>query len=103
LLQHHPPFAVRSAWLDEIRLQDAPEFERVLWDYPQVRLVCCGHVHQEFAVALGRGTALATPAVGPAFRPGAGALEIDSSPPGYRLVELQAEGRWSAQSLHAKI
>ena len=103
LFLHHPPIAVQSAWLDQIGLQDAPELERLLLDHPQVRLIGCGHVHQEVVGSLSVATVFTTPAVGPAFRPRTEQLEIDSAPPGYRVWELFPDGRWSTQVLRCEL
>ena len=100
LFLHHPPVAVQSPWLDQINLQDALEFERLLQDHPQVRLVVCGHVHQEYVGLLGDATVFATPAVGPQFRPRTEQLVIEPAPPAYRVLELRSHGRWSTQVVH---
>ena len=97
LFLHHPPVAVQSPWLDQINLQDALEFERLLQDHPQVRLVVCGHVHQEYVGLLGDATVFATPAVGPQFRPRTEQLVIEPASPAYRVLELRSDGRWSTQ------
>ena len=97
LFLHHPPVALHSPWLDKIGLQDAADLEQLLRDYAQVRLVCCGHVHQESAAALGAATVFTTPAVGPQFRPRTEQLEIEPGPPGYRLLDLHPDGSWSTQ------
>lgn len=100
LFLHHPPLDVQSAWLDRIGLRDATDFGRLLERHPQVRLVVCGHVHQQLAASLAHATVLTTPAVGPQFRPRTEQLEIDvAAPPAYRLLELHPEGRWSTQVL----
>jgi len=100
LFLHHPPIAVQSPWLDKIGLQDSPELERLLRDHPQVRLIGCGHVHQEVAGSLGGATVFTTPAAGPAFRPRTEQVEIDSALPGYRVWELLPDGRWLTRVLH---
>ncbi|MFN0050547.1 MAG: phosphodiesterase [Planctomycetales bacterium] len=99
LFVHHPPIPVGSPWLDVIGLQDARELGELLRRFPQVRLVACGHVHQELAGSLGSATVLTTPAVGPQFRPRTAALEIDPAPPAYRVLELHSTGEWSTQVL----
>lgn len=101
LFLHHPPISVNSPWLDAIGLQDAADFEQLLREHPQVRLICCGHVHQELAGSLAGATVLTTPAVGPQFRPRTEQLEIDPGPPCFRLLELHGDGRWSTQVLRA--
>lgn len=102
LFLHHPPVLVQSPWLDQIRLQDATEFEQLLRDHPQVRVISCGHVHQEITASFAGGTLITTPAVGPQFRPRSEQLEIEPGPPGYRVLELHPDGRWSSQTLFCR-
>ena len=97
LFVHHPPIEVGSPWLDEIGLQDAEALRLLLHEHQQVRLVACGHVHQEITGSLAGASVHTTPAVGPQFRPHTAALEIDPGPPGYRVVELWPDGRWSTE------
>jgi 3',5'-cyclic-AMP phosphodiesterase len=99
LLVHHPPILVNSPWIDRLRLQDAHALGLVLSRHPQVRLVSCGHVHQEAWGSLGGVTVLTTPAVGPPFRARTAELEIDDRPPCYRLLELLEGGQWRTQVL----
>jgi Icc protein len=100
LFVHHPPITVQSPWLDRIGLQDAPALERLLGNHPQVRLVVCGHVHQQATGSLAQATVLTTQAVGPQFRPRTEQLEIDPGPPAFRILELHSNGRWTTQVLH---
>lgn len=102
LFLHHPPISVRSAWLDAIRLQDHIEVEALLRAFPQVRLVCCGHVHQAVTGSLAGASVFTTPAVGLQFRPRTEQMEIDPRPPAFRVLELFPDGRWSTQVLHCE-
>ena len=97
LFLHHPPVNVQSPWLDKIGLLDAAKLANVLQSYSQVRLVVCGHVHQELTATLSGVTVVTTPAVGPQFKPRTDQLEIEPSPPAYRIIELQEGGNWSTQ------
>ena len=99
LFLHHPPIAVHSAWLDKIGLQDRSALLQLLGDHPQVRLIGCGHVHQEVVGSLGLATVFTTPAVGPPFRPRTEQIEIDSRLPAFRLWEFFENGSWSTQVL----
>lgn len=99
LFLHHPPVPVASAWLDKIGLLDASDLSAVLARHSHVRLVACGHVHQQLTASLGDAVVVCTPAVGPAFRPRTEQLEIDDLPPALRLFELYRGGRWSTQVL----
>jgi Icc protein len=97
LFLHHPPVAVQSPWLDAIGLQDAADFERLVRAHPQVRLIGCGHVHQEVSASLAGAAVFTTPAAGPQFRPRTAQPEIDAQPPCYRLFELRPDGQWLTQ------
>jgi 3',5'-cyclic-AMP phosphodiesterase len=103
LLVHHPPIEVGSPWLDRLRLQDAEGFTSLLTRHSHVRLVGCGHVHQEVTSRLGNATVFTTPAVGPPFRPRTAELEIDCRPPSYRVIELSADGNWRIQVIAVPI
>ncbi len=95
LVFHHPPVSVQSAWLDAIGLQDAAAFAETVREFTQVRLLLCGHVHQELTASLGDVPVCTTPAVGPQFRPRSAELVVETAPPGYRLLDLHAAGRWT--------
>jgi 3',5'-cyclic-AMP phosphodiesterase len=97
LLVHHPPIQVNSLWLDRLRLRDADELATIVAAHPQVRLIGCGHVHQEAWGSLAGAAVMTTPAVGPPFRARTAELEIESRPPCYRWLELRADGNWRTQ------
>lgn len=93
LFLHHPPVLVRSTWLDRIGLQDAESFCDLVRRFPHVRAVCCGHIHQDFEDKIGDTAVFATPSTGVQFWPGTETLEVDSLVPGFRILELQPDGR----------
>lgn len=88
LFMHHPPVEVHSAWLDKIGLTDHDAFCRLVEASPQVKLICCGHIHQEFEARVGRATVLAAPSTSVQFKPCTEALEVDELPPGLRVIRL---------------
>ena len=100
---HHPPVTMRSAWLDAIGLQDADQLLEVLGTAPHVKLVCCGHVHQESATSIDGLTVLTTPAGGPQFKPRTDVIQIDPLPPAARLIELESDGSWSTQVIRIPV
>ena len=104
LFVHHPPIDVGSPWLDRIGLQDANELQQIAADHGGLRLVCCGHVHQELAGRIGAATVLTTPAVGPQFQPRTDALVIkEGAAPALRLLELEEDGAWRSQVLRCGV
>lgn len=94
LFLHHPPISMNSLWLDEIRLQDGSELLQLVGRHPQIRLVVCGHVHQESAHLDGAAWVVTTPSTGVQFQPETAVLQVDSGAnPGYRVLELSRAGR----------
>jgi 3',5'-cyclic-AMP phosphodiesterase len=92
LFMHHPPVEVGSPWLEQIGLIDAPALWQLLARFPQVKVLCTGHIHQELAVHRGSILVLATPSTAVQFRPESALLVVDDVPPGYRILELEDEG-----------
>jgi 3',5'-cyclic-AMP phosphodiesterase len=89
---HHHPVAMASRWLDRVGLDNAAEFLACIDQHPNVRAIVWGHVHQSFD-GLRRGVRLlATPSTCAQFLPNADNFTVDRRPPGYRTLELRADG-----------
>lgn len=89
---HHHPVPMASRWLDRVGLQNADEFFDVIDRHPNVRGIVWGHVHQSYD-ALRKGVRLlATPSTCAQFLPRSEQFAIDRRPPGYRTLELKADG-----------
>lgn len=88
IFMHHPPVEVGSAWLDRIGLTDRAAFAPVIAAAPQVRVICCGHIHQEFQSRLATADVLAAPSTSVQFVPQTETLVVDDVPPGLRIVTL---------------
>jgi 3',5'-cyclic-AMP phosphodiesterase len=89
---HHHPVPMASSWLDRVGLQNADAFFDVIDRHPNVRGIVWGHVHQSFD-ALRKGVRLlATPSTCAQFLPHAEQFALDRRPPGYRTLELKADG-----------
>jgi 3',5'-cyclic-AMP phosphodiesterase len=97
LVMHHPPAAVGSAWLDGIGLADAAAFWSVVDRHPQVRGVLWGHVHQAFEGQRGEVRLMGTPSTCLQFLPGSEEFALDSRGPGWRWLELHADGGITSQ------
>lgn len=89
---HHPPLPVGSAWLDGVGLRNADEVLAVINRHPSVRLMLCGHVHQEFEQRHGNALVMTTPSTCAQFTPGTERCVMDMKPPGYRWLELRPDG-----------
>ncbi|TAK74144.1 MAG: 3',5'-cyclic-AMP phosphodiesterase [Gammaproteobacteria bacterium] len=88
---HHQPFPVGSKWLDNLGLQNADEFWRILQQYPQVNTVLFGHVHQEVAKLLHHVKCYAVPSTCIQFKC-QDEFSLENIPPGYRWIDLYEDG-----------
>lgn len=89
---HHHPVRMSSRWLDQVGLENADDFFRVLDRHANVRAVLWGHVHQAFDRMRGRVRMLATPSTCTQFLPGSDEFAVDRKPPAYRPMELRKDG-----------
>lgn len=92
LCLHHHPIRMRSEWLDQVGLQDADEFMRIVCEHANVRGVLWGHVHQSLDSFIHGVRFMATPSTCAQFVPGSADFAIDNRPPGYRFLELLPDG-----------
>jgi len=90
---HHQPVAVGCQWLDEQMVADAEAFFAVLDRHRGVRAVLWGHVHQEVERERGGVRLLASPSTCVQFAPGSARFRADTCSPGYRWLDLHADGR----------
>ena len=91
---HHPPLPLDSAALDRLGLLDGEELRRTVARHAdRVRGVCFGHAHQALDV-YGPGDVryMCSPATSMQFRPRHPVFERDDRPPGYRVIDLGADG-----------
>lgn len=100
---HHPPVPMHSRWLDEIGLEDGDVLLELLEQFPNIKLVCSGHVHQESTTVTSGPAVLTSPAVGPQFRPRTDDLEIDPLPPALRVLDLASDGTWTSQVVRVQV
>jgi Icc protein len=90
---HHQPVEIGCDWLDQQMVSDADTFFDILDQYPGVRGVLWGHVHQEFDRQRNGVRLLASPSTCVQFAVGSAKFKADDQPPGYRWLELHSDGR----------
>ncbi len=90
---HHHPVLIGSTWLDEQRVADADAFFALLENYAGVRGVLWGHIHQEVDTMYQGLRLMGSPSTCVQFAPGSVAFKADDRPPGYRWLELHANGQ----------
>lgn len=89
---HHHPVPVGSAWMDALMLDNGADLFAVTSRHPNVRAVLWGHVHQCFDGERGGVRLLSSPSTGVQFAPGHDSFTLDARAPGYRWLELLADG-----------
>lgn len=93
---HHNPIKVNCKWLDQHWMQNGDEFLQRVSEYPQVKALLWGHIHQEIDQTYegkhNKIKLLATPSTCIQFTPESNHFALDGLQPGYRLLELNADG-----------
>ncbi len=89
---HHQPLPVGSTWMDTMALDNGQAFFDIIEQYPQVRGVLWGHIHQSFDQFHNRIRLLASPSTCVQFTPLVDEFQVDDEPPGFRLLALLPDG-----------
>jgi Icc protein len=90
---HHHPVEIGCEWLDEQIVADADAFFSVLERFPGAKGVVWGHVHQQIDRQFLGLRLMGSPSTCVQFAPGSAGFKADDLPPGYRWLELHADGR----------
>jgi Icc protein len=93
---HHNPFSIGSGAFNEIGCANGDELFAVIDQYKNVRIVLCGHVHQEFADKRAGVTLLASPSTCIQFKPRSVDFALDLLPPGFRKFQLHSDGTFDS-------
>jgi len=90
---HHQALDIGSRWLDQKGLHDSEGLRAVIGRHINVRGVLWGHVHQEFQQRIDNIEWMSTPSSCVQFRPGSAEFATDDKAPGYRSLNLHADGK----------
>jgi Icc protein len=89
---HHPPVPLGTPWLDTGCIANGAALLELFAGDPRVKAYVCGHVHQETAT-LHRGLSLlTTPSTCFQFVARTERFSVDTTPPGWRWLDLAADG-----------
>lgn len=89
---HHHVMPIGCAWLDEQIVANADEFWRLIDQFPQVRAVLSGHVHQQYDAMRGDVRVFTSPSTCVQFAPNSTEFRVDTADPGYRWFDLHESG-----------
>lgn len=90
---HHHCLATNSTWMDTMTIENHQAFLEVVGQYPHVKLITTGHIHQCMDTHIGAIRVLGTPSTCFQFTPKSEKFGMDNSAPGYRIIRLYADGR----------
>ncbi len=97
VLLHHHPLPSGCTWLDQHSLRNSHMLEAVLKRYPLATTLLCGHIHQDLDLEWNGRRLLATPSTCVQFKPHCTSFTIDSEAPGWRWLDLHADGSVETQ------
>jgi Icc protein len=89
---HHPALPVGTSWVDKSRIGNGIELLALLETDARVRAYVCGHVHQANTSSYNDIALFTTPSTCFEFARGTERFSVDTAPPGWRWLELGADG-----------
>jgi len=92
IVMHHHPIPMRSEWIDKHCLNNQQALWEVINKVPQVKGIVFGHVHQHVDKIKDGVRVLGTPSTSVQFAPLMKEFTIDTQQPGFRFMELLANG-----------
>lgn len=94
---HHNILPTNSAWLDQHSLANVDQLADVLSDFPMVKGILHGHIHQEVDQMWHGYRVLATPSTCIQFKPNCDEFTLDAIPQGWRELILHPDGSIETQ------
>ncbi|MDE0816237.1 MAG: phosphodiesterase [Pirellulaceae bacterium] len=92
LFMHHPPVFIGSEWVDKLGLLSFIPFANLVERFEQIKLVVCGHVHQDYQTELFQATVVTTPSTSVQFKMNSDEFATEDLPPGFRILDLHDDG-----------
>ncbi len=89
---HHHPIPTASLWMDTMTIENSDELFSIIKKHPQVKIVSCGHIHQEMQSKQDNILIFGTPSTCFQFKPLSAHYAVDESKPGYRVFSLFSDG-----------
>lgn len=97
VLLHHHPILVGSRWLDQHTLQESDDLWQIISKHKNVKAILCGHVHQDMNEMHQGVNVMASPSTCIQFKPNSDDFALDTLSPGWREIELFANGELSTK------
>jgi 3',5'-cyclic-AMP phosphodiesterase len=100
---HHPPVPVGCQWLDQQRISNAGELEKIVASANNVKAIFCGHVHQESEAAWAGCQVYTTPSTCFQFTANSPQFSMSDDCPAYRWIDLHSDGHLETGVHHLDI
>lgn len=94
---HHHCLPSQSAWLDTMVIGNSAQLFAQLADFPQVKVITSGHIHQVLDVRWETIRVLGVPSTCFQFKPHCVDFTLDTLAPGYRILQLYPTGNIDTQ------
>jgi len=89
---HHHPVQTHSKWMDTMMIENSDELFSLIKQYPHVKAITCGHIHQEIHSIKNDKLILGTPSTCFQFKPLSAEYAVDNNQAGYRVFSLYSNG-----------
>ncbi len=90
---HHHCLETNSRWMDSMIIENREELLALAAKYPQVKVITTGHIHQVMDIKTANFRVLGVPSTCFQFTPESVEFSVSDTAPGYRLIDLYADGR----------
>ncbi|MDD5577981.1 MAG: 3',5'-cyclic-AMP phosphodiesterase [Methylobacter sp.] len=89
---HHHCLKSKTPWMDTMMIENSRELFEIIKKYPQVKAITYGHIHQAMDTTAASVHVFGTPSTCFQFKPGSRKFSVASTMPGYRVIQLYADG-----------
>lgn len=89
---HHHPIPINSSWMDKMIIENSEKLFSLLSDYPKVKAITCGHIHQQLDTKKDTKLIFGTPSTCFQYKPYSAEYALDDKEPGYRVFWLYPDG-----------
>lgn len=103
IFMHHPPMPVGCDWLDEQRISNGNELEKIIASVTNVRGIFCGHVHQQTEADWAGTHVFTSPSTCFQFAANSPDFAMSNDCPGYRWIDLHPDGHLETGVHHLDI
>lgn len=93
LFIHHHLLPIQSQWIDALKVSNGEAVLAKLKAYQQLKLIGCGHVHQDSVMVYDHIQLVSAPSTCFQFKPKQQQFMLDSALPGYRIFHLHDDGQ----------